>query len=84
MTDSNSTNTQPEPEKEEEKPAIPEGVKNVTEASKKTENEDEYTTREKGFIVGLVIQGFFNLVFMIVIGYLVCKVKEYTDRKSLY
>ncbi len=66
----------------EEKPVITDEPRTVTGTPKKIESKDEYTRREKGFIVGLVIQGFFNLVFMIVIAYLVCKVKEYADRKS--
>jgi hypothetical protein len=43
---------------------------------------DEYTTREKGFIVGLVILGFFNVVFMVVIAFLLWRFKSYIDRPS--
>jgi hypothetical protein len=38
--------------------------------------------REKGFIVGLVIQGFFNLVFMLAIAYLLWRLKSLIDRPS--
>ena len=47
-TETNITNPIAEPEKEEY-------AKNVTETPKKAEKDDEYTSREKGFIVGLAI-----------------------------